>query len=301
MEFGNFEIAVTDETIKSIAMHLTNEKITGIRRVCQRYGEEADDVRYYDVYMIDFPSGRKVLKKAGAREVFNYETYLLDHEFPVPRYCGRWTENGENWILIEYLTGNDLRDMTDELAISAADTLSQIQNAYWQNDAEEFKAKKADDRFEVYWRRILKRAAFIEREPEIRKAYQLFLDRQLTCPRTVSHGDFLQYNVMSSQGSVYAIDWGFGGIMPYSLDIARFIAHATEDRSAFPFYMNDGQKKLFCERVYEKLEQKPPYSQYLRDIQLAVLNEYVEFVEADEDENAWYYQHAVKLAQGILE
>lgn len=33
--------------------------------------------------------------------------------------------------------------------------------------------------------------------------------------------------------------------MPYSLDIARFIAHGTEDRATFPFYMTDGQKKLF--------------------------------------------------------
>ena len=38
---------------------------------------------------------------------------------------------------------------------------------------------------------------------------------------------------------VVIIDWGFAGVMPYSLDIAKLIAHATEDKATFPFYMND--------------------------------------------------------------
>ena len=73
--------------------------------------------------------------------------------------------------------------------------------------------------------------------------------------------------------------------MPYSLDLARFIAHATEDRSTFPFSMNDSQKRLFLNEVYENLTEKPDHKQYLSDIKLAVLNEYVEFIEADEDDD----------------
>ena len=88
--------------------------------------------------------------------------------------------------------------------------------------------------------------------------------------------------------------------MPYPLDIARFIAHATEDRATFPFYMNQKQKELFLDRVYDCLENKPERSQYLFDIKLAVLNEYVEFMEADEDEDGWYYKHALQLAESIL-
>lgn len=75
------------------------------------------------------------------------------------------------------------------------------------------------------------------------------------------------------------MDWGFGGIMPYSLDIARFIAHATEDKATFSFYMNDDQKKIFVNGVYEKLKEKPDYQKYLLDIQLAVLNKYVELLK----------------------
>ena len=96
------------------------------------------------------------------------------------------------------------------------------------------------------------------------------------------------------------MDWGFGGIMPYSLDIARFIAHATEDKATFPFYMNDEQKKIFVNGVYERLEKKPDYQEYLRDIQLAVLNEYVEFIEAGEDEDNWYKEYAIAVAKELL-
>lgn len=46
---------------------------------------------------------------------------------------------------------------------------------------------------------------------------------------------------------------------------------------------------------------KPEYSQYVQDIKLAVLNEYIEFVEADEDENKWYYNHTIQLADEILD
>ena len=105
---------------------------------------------------------------------------------------------------------------------------------------------------------------------------------------------------MNHDGKVYAIDWGNGGVMPYNLDIARFIAHGSEDRLPFPFYMTQAQKALFVQRVYQCLDCKPEYRQYLFDIQLAVLNEYVEFMEADEDEDGWYLTHANTLAQEIL-
>ncbi len=65
--------------------------------------------------------------------------------------------------------------------------------------------------------------------------------------------------------------------------------------------MNDEQKKLFIDGVYERLHEKPDYEQYIRDIKLAVLNEYVEFVEADGDEDHWYYEYAKELTEELLE
>ena len=299
MELGRFFNKV-DDNIVHILSQIIDDEVKSIYQVCERYGKEEDEVRYYDVYEVEYISGKKILKKAGDREVFNYETYLKYKDFSVPYYYGKYEEENDIWILIEYVSSNELRNMTDDLAIASADCLARIQNEYWQQDENEFIQNKTDDRFEVYWKRVLKRASYVAENSKLRKAYQLFLDRQLVCPRTLSNGDFLQFNAMQEDGKVKIIDWGFGGIMPYSLDIARFIAHATKTGCTFPFYMTDEQKGLFINRVYEKLIKKPEYNRYLQDIKLAVLNEYIEFVEAEEDENKWYYNHAMKLADEIL-
>lgn len=182
-------------------------------------------------------------------------------------------------------------------------------NTYWQNSEEDFEKNKQDDRFERYWKRINKRAECLKDEPELKAAYDIFLERQLTCPRTLCNGDFLQYNGIYNEINVKLIDWEFAGIMPYSLDIARLIAHGTEDRSGFPFYMNDALREIYIWEVYEGLSCKPDKEQYLFDIKLALLNEYVEFLEADlndisvEREEIYkedYYRNSVKLAKEIL-
>ena len=81
----------------------------------------------------------------------------------------------------------------------------------------------------------------------------------------------------------------------------RFIAHATETRCTFSFYMNDSQKELFLNEVYAGLKDKISYEQFRFDTKLALLNEYVEFVEAEEDEGDWYLEHAEAIAQEICE
>ena len=167
-----------------------------------------------------------------------------------------------------------------------------------------------DGRFQRYWERIHRRAKCLKKEPEIAAAYNRFLERQKSCPRTLCNGDFLQFNGILHEGRVYMIDWGFGGIMPYALDIARLIAHGSEKQEAggFPFYMDDDLRKAFVQAQYERLRQKPDWERYLMDIKLAALNEYVEFLEEDindpevsreEIESGIYYKRARKLAEII--
>lgn len=296
---GQYEIEISDKKITEVLSHLTHEKILKICQIVEQYGKQDDEIRYYDVYKIYFTSSIKILKKESNRGVFNYETILSVYPFPVPKYYGKYVFNDENWILLEYIEGYDCREMTVEIALMAAKSLSEIQNVYWQNNEDEFKSNKIDNRFEIYYQRILKRASSIHDE-YLKEAYQLFLNRQLTIPRTCSNGDFLQFNAMKTKERVVIIDWGFGGILPYALDIARFIAHATVDKATFPFYMTNKHKEIFIHSIYESLKQKPPYHQYLLDIKLAILNEYIEFIEANEDENNWYFNHAILLAKDIL-
>lgn len=283
---------ITSQDIYNIAKELCEEEIKKIEQVCYRYGEETE-IRKFDTFYLTTAEHQYVMKLVDDLELYNYNNYLNNSGLPVPNLIHTF-ENAKKWILIEKISGDDLSEMTDDLAEAAALSLSKIQNAYWQRDEDA-------DRFNKYWKRILQRAQYVAEDPLLRTAYQLFLDRQLTCPKTLSIGDCLQENLISQDGIVYLVDWGFGGIMPYSLDIARFIAHGSEERKPFPYYITAHQKELFIDSLYEKLNQKPDKDVFIRDIKLSVLNEYIEFMEADEDIDGWYSLHARNLAKKILE
>lgn len=249
-----------------------------------------------------------VLKKSDGAEVAVYRDFLAGYGFKVPEYLGSGQFDGKTWLLMEYIEGEDLREFTGEMAYGCADSITAVMNAYWQRDEQEFVSKKRDKRFEKYWKRINKRAKCLEEEPLLRQAYSVFLQRQLTCPRTLCNGDFLQYNAIERKGEIYIIDWAFAGIMPYSLDVARLIAHGTEDRRTFPFYMVDEYREIYVRKVYEKLWKKPDWEQYIKDIKLSLLNEYIEFIEWDlshpkEERDgvfAYYYEQAQKAAEEIM-
>ncbi len=290
---GHYLEKVTCGEVYTVAKKLCKNDIEVIEQVCYKYGEEESEVRRFDTYYVSAGNHQYVMKLVDDLELGNYKNYLKDSDLPVPTLISSY-ENDKKWILINRIKGNDLTEMTDGLAEAAALSLSKIQNAYWQKSRD-------TSRFNAYWKRILRRAQYVAEDELLRAAYQLFLDRQLTCPRTLSMGDCLQENAISQEDVVYFVDWGFGGIMPYSLDIARFIAHGSEERRPFPYYITDQQKRLFVDLLYDKLDFKPDRNVFIRDIQLSVLNEYIEFMEADEDIDGWYSLHAKKLAQTILE
>lgn len=277
--------------------------------LAERFCDDGEgEVNRYNVYKITTEGKCYVLKKSDEAEIGVYERFLKGQGLPAPDYFGSARWGGKRWILIEYVPGTDLRDYTSDMALPCAESISRIANRYWQEDEAAFVRKKRDDRFERYWKRINKRAECLKGEPVLKEAYDRFLERQLTCPRTLSNGDFLQFNAIFRDGKVTLVDWAFGGIMPYSLDIARMIAHGTEDRRTFPFYMTRAHKELFVERTYELLEHKPPHERYLADVRLAVLNEYIEFIESDLLDTSrardqvfdYYYAGARKLAEEIL-
>ena len=300
MELENFQKSVDSDEIKTMAFEIIGEPVKAVSRICEQWGEAEDEVREYDVYVIETDAGKYTLKKTGSKEAQIYAQYLSKGEFHVPQYVGMRQAEDADWICMKYVEGNDMRDMTDETTEKAAETLSKIQSYFWTPSMDKAPENEVEQRFVEYWKRVLRRASSVVDDPILRKAYQMFLDRQLICPCTMSNGDFLQWNVIYDGENVVMIDWGFGGMMPYSLDIARFLAHATETRSAFPFYMNNAQKELFLDRMYEALKTKISREQFNLDVKLATLNEYIEFVEAEEDEDGWYLEHAQALAEELL-
>ena len=63
MDLGRFFIDIQDDKILYILSQITNDKIYNIRQVCERYGYEKDEVRYYDVYEVECALGNKILKQ----------------------------------------------------------------------------------------------------------------------------------------------------------------------------------------------------------------------------------------------
>lgn len=266
--------------------------------------DDGDYKRKYNVYKLSANGKTFVLKKSDSREVTLYRDFLQNRGFAVPEYYG-YVEHGDAlWLLMEHIGGPDLRRFDREMALASAKTLSQVQSAYWNTPID-------DGRFQRYRERINRRARCLLDYPELAEAYRLFLARQEDCPRTLCSGDFLPCNGILRNGRVYMIDWAFGGVMPYALDVARLIAHGSEkpEPNAFPFYMDGDLRSAFVRAHYERLERKPDWEQYIRDIKLAALNEYVEFLEAlindpetsrEEIEGDFYYRRAVEAAKAII-
>ncbi|ERI93364.1 hypothetical protein HMPREF1982_01788 [Clostridiales bacterium oral taxon 876 str. F0540] len=293
------------ETLKKVLKSINPTFLEQIN--IERFHDNGEGVdRIYNVYKITADKKVYILKKSDDNEIELYEKFLQNKNLPVPKLEGWCCINNIKWILMEYIDGPDLRLFNENMAYECAESLSCIFNMYWRE--KDFEANKLDNRFERYWLRINKRSECLINEPKLSAAYKIFLDRQLVCPRTLCNGDFLQCNAIERDSNVVLIDWAFGGIMPYSLDVARLISHGSEKFFPFPFYMADEYRKVFLKAVYDKLLYKPDYKQFIWDVILSCLNECIEFIERElnntsiekDDGFAYYYKNAEVLADIIL-
>lgn len=266
---------------------------------------EGDEKRLYTVYKIKIISETFVLKKSEKSEIYIYKTFLHENNLPTPEMLGYTFQDNDYWLLMEYVEGNDLKKFNEHIALNTAASLSKIFNKYWIE--KDFNKQPLDNRFEKYYDRIIKRSKCLKSNDKLEVAYNFFLERQLSCPRTLCNGDLMQINAINNESGIKIIDWGFGGIMPYSLDIARLVAHGAPKDD--PFYMTDDLKNLFIKNLYERLNKSSlTYPQYLLDINLSMLNECIEFLEENfnnpkEERGHYYYYYlnkANKLADVIL-
>ena len=261
------------------------------------YDHSEPEGRTYDVYQLITKEGTYVLKRTKRKEAAIYENFLGACDFAVPRLLGYMEEQDTTWILLQHIEGRDLKQFNESIALACARELAKIFNTYWQE--QNFEVTKLDDRFEKYWERINRRRQCLKELPQLKEAYDLFLARQRTCPRTLCNGDLLQCNALYNEDNVTFIDWAFGGIMPYALDVARLIAHGAEVDD--PFYMTDNLRMLFLENVYKQLVRTHlSYEQFIRDIKLACLNECIEFIEQEllnpDKERDHYFDYYLKRA-----
>ncbi len=158
MELGNFQKSVDSDEIKTMAFEIIGEPVKAVSRICEQWGEAEDEVREYDVYVIETDAGKYTLKKTGSKEAQIYAQYLSKGEFHVPQYVGMRQAEDADWICMKYVEGNDMRDMTDETTEKAAETLSKIQSYFWTPSMDKAPENEVEQRFVEYWKRVLRRA-----------------------------------------------------------------------------------------------------------------------------------------------
>ena len=259
----------------------------------------ADEHKRYEVFRIVHPRGTFVLKRFNKPERFAAEKAILERfspDLPVPRVLGFSADS----VLMEYIAGDDLKEMTDESVSAAAASLAEIMNAFPLGDYDRAVADK-----EIAYRE--KRLDTLKNEPLLYAAYSRLLDRVREMPLALANGDLVPINCIYDGSRVRIIDWEYGGFMPYALDIGRFLAHSGE-HAVYPYRMNDTQKTLFCDRIYEALHEKPDRSVFDRDVRLAVLDEWIMIVSRylkkpgePKDETFFVYsENAKTLAKELL-
>ena len=79
MELGNFQKPVESDEIRKMASDITGESVKAVFRICEQWGEAEDEVREYDVYVIETDAGKYTLKKTGSKEAQIYAQLSLIH------------------------------------------------------------------------------------------------------------------------------------------------------------------------------------------------------------------------------
>ena len=206
----------------------------------------------------------------------------------------------ENAMITEFIDGGDLREMTDESVIAAADAFAAILNAFPPG----YGYDRTVAETEIAYRE--KRLDALKDEPLLFAAYRQFLDRAKQMPLSLGNGDLLPINCLFDGNRVCIIDWEYGGFMPYAFDLGRFLAHSGED-PAFPYRMTAAQKALFVDRIYSALHEKPDRAVFERDVRLAVFDElimvlsfyYSDPAAARDEDFRVYAAHAAALAKEL--
>ncbi len=227
----------------------------------------ADEQKRYEVFKIVHPSGTFVLKQFDNPRRFEAEKAiysLFSDDLPAPRVLGF----GDGTMVMEFVSGDDLKEMTDDGVSAVAAAVAKLMNAFPPRpDYDRAIAEK-----EIAYRE--KRLESLESEPLLLAAYMRFLERLKEMPLTLANGDFLPINCLYDGEHVRIIDWEYGGFMPYALDLGRFLAHSGED-PVYPYRMTETQKRLFIDVIYDGLREKPDKAVFERDVKLAVFDETV--------------------------
>ena len=234
----------------------------------------AEDGSEYSVWRVCWGDQKFVLKKAKGFEIETYSAFFSEGALGAPRFYTAVNYRGDDYFLMECVSGVDLCKSTREGLKKAIDAIVSLQNMFWEDKTRE----NCGFSFEKSLEGRIRRGEFLF-DSEIEAAYALFLEEYRRLPRTLCHDDLLPFNVLVSDDGATLIDWEYGGILPYPTSIARLIAHCEETEDAF-FYMSDDDKLFAIDYYYESLVKSKgiSYSEYRRSLDLFLLYEYCEWI-----------------------
>ena len=254
-----------------------------------------EDGEAYDVWRVELPDKTCVLKRAKGNEPTIFDAFLRGEASYAPKLYAMTDE----WLLMEYVPGNNLMRCERASLTKVLDALIAIQSKYWN-------AKDPLGTLNEALQSRRNRLQYLP-DPRLRAAYVAYLEDFGSLPKTLCHDDLLPFNVIVNSDRAVLIDWEVGGILPWPTSIARLIAHGESEENAF-FYMTDADKSHAISYFYEQFIKGRGVGReaYARSIDLALFYEYCEWVyvgnkygETDNERYRKYLKKAISQAEKL--
>lgn len=264
-------------------------------RVTQLKREENDEL--YQVWRIDAGDHRYILKEADAREAETYTSILAGlGTDSVPILYQTISDQGQEYLLLEYIEGENLCRCNRPNLRATLDALISLQQKTWDSQALAGYGYSYDQSL----RDRQTRGRYLN-DPLLEEVYEAFLSVYQSTTRTLCHDDLLPFNVIASEGRAVLIDWEYGGILPYPTSFARLIAHGEEREGAF-FYLTRADRAFAIDYYYDHLlkERGISYPDWRNTLEYFLFYEYCEWVFVGNKYDATdgeYYQKYLPLAR----
>ena len=283
--------------VREVLRHFTVLSSETSLEIRQLKHEEDDS--YYSVWQIQANGQHYILKKAGTAEADFYRQYQTELGCNAPRIYETAHTEGEAYLLMEHIAGENLCQCDRRKLTLALDALISIQRRTWDMNQ--------PDSFEESLRRRENRGRYLH-DTQLEEVYQEFLELYQSVPRALCHDDLLPFNILVSENRVVLIDWEVGGLLPYPVSFARLIAHGEEAQDAF-FHMSQEDKDFAIDYYYHNLlkEKGISYAEWRHTLEYFLFYELCEWVyvghryeATDGDYYKKYLPLATEQAQKLL-
>lgn len=254
---------------------------------------------YKNIYKIVSGSQKYVLKKAKGNELDCYQ-FINNSVNSIPYFYGSYHYYGSDYILIEYIEGENAIKMDRTKLVKTIDAIIKAQKLFW----------KSKDTFGVSLESAVERIEnrFKYLPNELKDTYSKYIDCFKKTLVTFSHEDLLPFNVLLSKDRVCFIDLEVMGILPYPTMLARLLAF-TEEKDDALFFLKKEDYGFAINYYYDNFikEQGISKHDYLLTFNLFVYNELIEWVYVYQKNhyplNAFYnkwYQKALQKQNELL-